>query len=133
MNGNTLIRIAGLSGALAVIAGALGAHALKEILSVDQLASFKTAVFYHLIHSVVLLILATSGKAFHPKRLKLVTTLMICGMVLFSGSIYLLTLKGVLNMPFLSILGPVTPLGGLLIITGWITLGIGVKNNSKTS
>lgn len=109
------IWIAAASGALAVMTGAFGAHGLKGRFAAEQVAAFATASHYHLLHSVVLLALALfsiqSGRS-----IQLPASLFAVGIVLFSGSIYLLVLTG------MKWLGPVTPLGGLCLIAGWISL-----------
>ncbi len=102
-------------GALAVALGALGAHALKDVLDASSLSSYKTAVLYHLFHSIALLAL-TRGKY---KRIT--AQLWLWGIVLFSGSIYLLATDELMEIT-LSFLGPITPLGGLLLIGGWLSL-----------
>jgi len=107
------ILIAALTGALAVGCGAFGAHALKNRLPADLLAVWNTAAHYHLIHAAVLLALAlhaqvtgrTGGWAFPA---------LLVGVVLFSGSLYAMALSGV------RVLGAVTPIGGVLLIAGWI-------------
>ncbi|MCS5618333.1 MAG: DUF423 domain-containing protein [Myxococcota bacterium] len=107
--------VAAISGTLAVIAGAFGAHALKARLSPEQLESWTTASQYHLLHSIVILALglfaAQSGKS-----IKLPASLFATGIVLFSGSIYLLVLT---KMRWF---GPITPIGGLFLILGWLSL-----------
>jgi len=106
---------AALSGALAVAAGAFGAHGLKERVAAEQVAAWATASQYHLLHSVVLLALALyaaqSGRSAQWPAL-----LFGAGIVLFSGSIYGLVLTSA------KWLGPVTPLGGLCLIAGWLSL-----------
>lgn len=102
-------------GALAVVCGAFGAHALKSRLTADQLSAWNTAVLYHLLHSVVILALALYA-AHAAKPTTLPMWLFAAGIALFSGSIYLLVLTKQ------SWLGPVTPIGGLLLIAGWLSL-----------
>lgn len=109
------IQVAAVSGVLAVVAGAFGAHGLKGRLTPDQLASWATASQYHLIHSVALLALALFA-ASSGKSIRLPASLFSAGIVLFSGSIYLLLLT---KMRWL---GPVTPVGGLILILGWLSL-----------
>lgn len=109
------IKVAAVSGMLAVVAGAFGAHGLKARLSADQLASWATASHYHLLHSVVLLALGLFA-AYSGKPVKLPASLFSAGILLFSGSIYLLLLTK------LRWLGPITPIGGLLLILGWLSL-----------
>ena len=109
------IYAAAISGMLAVVAGAFGAHGLKARLSPDQLAAWSTAAQYHLLHSVVLLALALYAQQ-SGKPVRLPASLFLGGVTLFSGSIYLLLLTDQ------RWLGPVTPLGGLLLIAGWLSL-----------
>ena len=109
------IGIAAGCGALAVVAGAFGAHGLKARVGAEQLASWSTASQYHLLHSVVLLALALYG-ASTGRSITLPAALFLAGTVLFSGSIYALVLAPA------KWLGPVTPFGGLLLIAGWVSL-----------
>ena len=109
------IQIAAVSGTLAVVAGAFGAHGLKARLTPDQLQSWATGAHYHLLHSAVLLALGLYA-AYSGKTIKLPASLLSAGMFLFSGSIYLLLLTK------LRWLGPITPIGGLLLILGWLSL-----------
>lgn len=104
-----------LLGASSVIIGALGAHALDGVLTESALASYKTASNYHLMHSIALL--ATLG-LHNARRTQWLFTL---GIVFFSGSIYLLTLDELMGVS-LSFLGPITPIGGLFFIAGWLSL-----------
>ena len=111
------ITLASLSGMVAVMFGAFGAHALKNRLDDYALGVFETAVQYHFYHSLALLavgILALS----QPQTALLKTSgwLFILGVLVFSGSLYLLSITGV------KWLGAVTPLGGLAFIGGWACL-----------
>ncbi|MFM7175993.1 MAG: DUF423 domain-containing protein [Bacteroidota bacterium] len=123
---SNLFKIAGFSGAIAVVLGALGAHALKEVLSPELLASFETGVRYHLIHSLLLLVLATMVKSetYNTKRLVLASKLLVVGMVFFSGSIYLLSTRHLMGADFLKVLGPITPVGGIFLISAWFMIAI---------
>lgn len=109
------IVVAAVSGALAVAAGAFGAHGLKARVAAEQVASWTTASQYHLLHSVVLLALALYA-AQSGKPVQWPAALFTIGIVLFSGSIYLLVLTPA------KWLGPVTPVGGLFLIAGWVSL-----------
>jgi uncharacterized membrane protein YgdD (TMEM256/DUF423 family) len=123
-----LLFFCGISGILAVIAGASGAHALKFILTPDQLESFNTAVLYHLLHTIVLLGLALSP--IKNALFKYASIFFMVGIFIFSGSIYLLALRELISVPWLRFLGPITPLGGMLLIGGWICLTMeGIKKN----
>ncbi len=109
------IIVAACSGALAVMAGAFGAHGLKARVEPDLLAVWNTAAQYHLIHSVALLALALFGAA-ASKSIQVPAALFGGGMLIFSGSLYILVLTEV------RVLGAVTPIGGLLLIAGWLSL-----------
>ncbi|CAM1360223.1 hypothetical protein BA195_04545 [Tenacibaculum soleae] len=104
-------------GLLAVIFGAFGAHALKKILSEDQLKSFETGVKYQMYHAIVLLFVGSYFKGSN----QLMNYSFIFGIILFSFSIYGLVLSDAKGKK-MKFLGPITPLGGLLLVTGWATL-----------
>lgn len=124
MSKNILIK-AGIIGMIAVLGGAFGAHALKEVLSLEHLASFNTGVRYQMIHAVVLILLFLLGHKYDLKQFKIAAQLIFWGVILFSGSIYLLTLKNIIGLELLKFAGPITPIGGLLIITGWLFIVLG--------
>ena len=109
------ILVAGLSGTLAVVAGAFGAHGLRERVSPEQLSAWTTASQYHLLHSVVLLALALYALQ-SEASIRTQASLFTIGLVLFSGSIYLLVLTDQ------RWLGPVTPVGGLVLMAAWLSL-----------
>lgn len=104
-------------GMLSVILGAFGAHALKKILSVERLESFETGVRYQMYAAFFLLIVGYILK-FDTSSQKWISILMIVGTMLFSFSIYGLSLQDYLGAN-LKFLGPITPLGGLLMILSW--------------
>jgi uncharacterized membrane protein YgdD (TMEM256/DUF423 family) len=118
-----IIITASLLGMLAVIAGAFGAHALKAVLSVTQLQVWHTAVEYQFYHVFALLFLSTFAR-FKNKLINAVYYLFTLGIVFFSGSLYLLACRDVLGWNWLGIMGPITPIGGLLFIVGWVMLAI---------
>jgi len=107
-------------GMLSVILGAFGAHALKKILSVERLESFETGVRYQMYAAFFLLIAGYILK-FDTSSQKWISILMIAGTMLFSFSIYLLSLQDYLGAN-LKFLGPITPLGGLFMILAWLML-----------
>ena len=114
---NLFISLASLSGLLAVAFGAFGAHALRGRLDAYAMGVFETAVQYHFYHSLALLavgVLALSQP--HTVLLKSSGWLFLLGLVLFSGSLYILSLSGI------KWLGAITPLGGLAFIAGWACL-----------
>lgn len=103
-----------------VVLGAFGAHSLKDSVEAVSLEVFKTGVFYQLIHGVALLVLAVISR--HDQRIdRLSGRLIWVGTTLFSGSLYLLATKSLLGIDsFVQVLGPITPIGGSLMILGWI-------------
>ncbi len=113
----------------AVALGALGAHALKGFLSPEQLQSFETGVRYHLLHSLAILIVSVLIHFGKKKGLIYAGWLFTAGIVLFSGSIYFLSLQDTLSID-LSFLGPVTPIGGVLFMAGWVSLFISTYQSS---
>lgn len=121
----------GILGVIAVLGGAFGAHALKKVITPDHLESFQTGVRYQLIHAVVLLFLFILTLKFDNKQFKIAANLIFWGVILFSGSIYILTLKNIIGVEALKFAGPVTPIGGLLIISGWLFIVLGGLNIKK--
>ena len=120
---------AAFSGAMAVILGALGAHALKALLPEAQLSSFETGVRYHIYHTIAILLTVVIAKQFHVD-MKWPLRLFALGTVLFSGSIYLLATIPLHGIEALRSLGPVTPIGGVMLIAGWFTLGFAVRHRT---
>jgi len=119
-----ILLLAAILGAITIAIGAFGAHGLKKIVAVASVSSFETGVRYQMYHVIALLFLGTTSKV-QLHYLKWATHLFLAGIVLFSGSIYILALKE--YMPFsIRFLGPITPLGGLSFILGWISIGMGV-------
>jgi len=115
MNSYRFFILAGaILGMTAVIAGAFGAHALREILDTRQLESFRTAVRYQMFHAILLLVLGWWSKTNPHRLISWAAGLVIAGVVLFSGSIYLLVLTDAPRW-----IGPITPVGGLFMIAGW--------------
>lgn len=120
MNKRILISAA-VFGALAVILGAFGAHGLKKIIDAEHLQTWQTAVQYHFYHTFALLFLTTFAR--HKNNLiNFSSYCFTAGIILFSGSLYILSLKDYLQMDGINFLGPVTPVGGLLFILGWAGL-----------
>ena len=114
---NSRIRIAALLGLVGVVLGALGSHALKARLAPEALESFEVGVRYQMLHA--LLLLAVEALPILIERYKrIITRLVVSGVLTFSGSIYLLSTRAISGLD-LSFLGPVTPVGGLLLIAAW--------------
>jgi uncharacterized membrane protein YgdD (TMEM256/DUF423 family) len=125
MNKNHLIA-GSLFGALAVALGAFAAHGLKKIVAEETVSIFQTGVQYQMYHSLALLLTAVIFERFPYKWVKWSGNCFIAGIILFSGSLYLLTAFKVNNITGMDAVGIITPLGGLLFITGWLFLFIGV-------
>jgi uncharacterized membrane protein YgdD (TMEM256/DUF423 family) len=125
-------KLAAILGALAVILGAFGAHGLKKVAPEQAVAIFETGVKYQFYHVFALLITALAWKEYPNKWLQYAGTVFVLGIILFSGSLYALTALTVSaqplgNLPPLAkIIGPVTPLGGVFFIAGWLLLAKGV-------
>jgi uncharacterized membrane protein YgdD (TMEM256/DUF423 family) len=115
------IAIAAFIGGVAVVFGALGAHALEKILDTNTLNSFETAVRYQLFHALVLLFTALASKMYSSFP-TLISKMFIAGILLFSGSIYLLIFFKYSNINYPLLLGLLTPLGGIFLITAWMQL-----------
>ena len=116
---NKLISIAALLAFLAVTLGAFGAHTLNELLTTEKLNSFETGVKYQFYHSLALLIIVLNANKLNATAL--IGKFMLIGIVFFSFSIYLLSLQELIGIN-LSILGPITPFGGLLLMISWLIL-----------
>lgn len=112
-------------GGLAVILGAFGAHALKEVLTPEQLISFETGVRYQMYHALVLMFLFIITLKINHSFFNRAAQFIFWGVILFSGSIYLLTLKNMLGVDALKYVAPLTPIGGSLIIVGWMFILLG--------
>jgi uncharacterized membrane protein YgdD (TMEM256/DUF423 family) len=123
----------GFSGAIAVALGAMGAHFLKSkvetgLITSTNLQTFETAVRYQIYHSIVLIIIPLFHDKVNNNLLTKAGYCFIAGVLLFSGSLYLLSTANLLGLTFVNWLGPITPIGGLFLILGWIFLAItGVK------
>lgn len=116
---NTTALIAGtIYGSLAIIFGAFGAHALKKHMTTERLESFEVGVKYQMYHAIVLLVLGIMPAELHIKS---AINIIIIGVLLFSFSIYGLVLSATFKKK-IKILGPITPLGGLCMVIGWVML-----------
>ncbi len=127
MSSHRLIALAALLIALAVIAGAFGAHALAKRLDPAMLEVWHKANFYHFVHAVGLFMVALLVPLnLIPSSVERITaSLLLIGIVLFSGSLYLLALTSI------KILGAITPFGGVSFIAGWVYLAIQLLQRSK--
>ncbi|RTY77727.1 DUF423 domain-containing protein [Flavobacterium sp. LS1P28] len=116
-------------GMIAIIFGAFGAHALKKVLSIEQLNTFETGVRYQMYHALFLLFIGLL-KDLSQKTKKTLYNLVLFGVILFSGSIYLLATNTLTSFDF-SIIGFITPIGGLLLILAWGVLLINILNKKS--
>lgn len=127
-----LLLFGGLFALLAVILGAFGAHGLKALITTEQLQTFHTGVKYQFYHSFALILM---GLLLHlpyfvdNKFIHRAGFFFIIGIFLFSGSVYLLATRDVIGLTNWKWLGPITPLGGLTFIIGWISFIIGVSKS----
>lgn len=120
MNKKLILTGASVSLLVAIGLGAMGAHGLKPLINAEALESYKTGVDYQIYHGLAILILLAIGHQFELKY-KWAIRFMFIGTLLFSGSIYLLALRPVLGIESWSaVLGPITPIGGLCFMTGWV-------------
>jgi uncharacterized membrane protein YgdD (TMEM256/DUF423 family) len=114
--------------AMAVILGAFGAHGLKKMVTPEQLEVFKTGVQYQFYHAVGMILIALIAQHIEHGFIKRAAWMFFFGIVAFSGSLYLMTLFNALNTEGVKWIGAITPLGGVLFITGWVLLGLGINN-----
>lgn len=116
-------------GMIAIILGAFGAHALKKVLSIEQLSTFETGVRYQMYHALFLLFIGLM-KNISLKAKKTIYFLVVFGILLFSGSIYLLATNDLTSFDF-KVIGFITPIGGLLLIVAWVVLFININNKQS--
>lgn len=108
-----------LVAAVGVVAGAFGAHSLEGTVSSGRLATFETAVLYHLIHGLGLIAVGLAARSWHHPAVSWAGWCFLAGLVLFSGSLYLLVLSD------RAWFGAITPLGGTAFVAGWVLLAYG--------
>ena len=129
-----IISTAAILGMVAIILGAFGAHALKKVLTIEQLATFETGVRYQMYHALFLLFIGTTT-LINQKLKKTILYMTLLGVVFFSGSIYLLATNSLTAIDFKTI-GFITPIGGLFLIISWFLLLFDltkpIKNKNKT-
>jgi uncharacterized membrane protein YgdD (TMEM256/DUF423 family) len=120
-----------LLAGLAVILGAFGAHKLKEMVPPETVASFQTGVQYQMYHSLALILVAIVFERFSNKYITWSGACFITGIILFSGSLYLLTALKASDQVGLKGLGLITPIGGVFFVLGWVFLVLGVRSRSR--
>jgi uncharacterized membrane protein YgdD (TMEM256/DUF423 family) len=124
---NLLIGLGALSAFISVAAGAFGAHALKQTLDADMLAVYRTAVEYQFFHSIGLMVVGALHKITPRSYHVLAAWAMLAGIIIFPGSLYLLSTTGA------RWLGMITPIGGLCFLAAWLILAIGYLTNVRSS
>ena len=112
-----IISTGAILGMIAIILGAFGAHALKKVLSMEELSTFETGVRYQMYHALFLIFIGIINEL-SQKAKKTIYNLLVFGVVLFSGSIYVLATNSLTSFDF-KVIGFVTPIGGLLLILAW--------------
>ena len=117
-----IVLTATLFGMLAIVLGAFGAHALKKVLTLEQLNTFETGVKYQIYHALFLLYVGMSSQVSELAKKRIYYTV-VTGILFFSGSIYLLATNDLTTFNF-KVIGFITPIGGLLLIVGWLCLFI---------
>jgi uncharacterized membrane protein YgdD (TMEM256/DUF423 family) len=118
MKNKTILLAGAVFMALAVLLGAFGAHALKNSLTPEMLAVYKTGVEYQFYHALGLLLIGLTGFHIDSKWLRRSGLLLTLGILLFSGSLYILALTGI------KVIGAITPIGGVAFVLGWVFLAI---------
>jgi len=126
---NKISATAAFLGMVAIILGAFGAHALKKVLTPEQLISFETGVRYQMYQAFFLFFLASQNDILEKTK-KTIFTLITLGTLFFSGSIYLLSTTEITGVNFKPI-GFITPIGGLLLIIAWGMLGYSILKSRK--
>jgi uncharacterized membrane protein YgdD (TMEM256/DUF423 family) len=119
-----IISTGAIFGMLAIVLGAFGAHALKKVLSIEELATFETGVKYQMYHALFLLYIGLV-EALSQKTKKTIYYLVVIGILFFSGSIYLLATNNLTTFDF-KVIGFVTPIGGLLLMIAWGVLLVNI-------
>jgi uncharacterized membrane protein YgdD (TMEM256/DUF423 family) len=132
MKSNQILLFATTLGALAVILGAFGAHGLADKISAEKLETFKLGVSYQYYHVMALLACGILSKTLSDKKLTYAAITFLIGIFCFSGSLYLLSTRELSGLGFLTpILGPMTPVGGLFLIAGWLLMAFSFINTKK--
>jgi uncharacterized membrane protein YgdD (TMEM256/DUF423 family) len=119
---NKYTKIGAFAAMLSVVFGAFGAHLLQDRLTSDELDIYQTGVQYHMFHAIGILLIALLIDRLPSQKLAIwAARLLVIGIVLFSGSLYILALSGV------KLLGAITPIGGVAFIAGWICMALSAR------
>ncbi|MFA7326764.1 MAG: DUF423 domain-containing protein [Candidatus Kapaibacterium sp.] len=121
----TILRTGIIFALLTVAIGAFGAHGLSDLLTENgRLETFKTAVLYQLFHSIALIVCGILFEKYDSKKIKISYFLFTLGIIVFSGSLYILSISNI------GIFGAITPIGGVLFLVGWFYLFMSIKPKS---
>ena len=112
---------------IGVLLGAFGAHIVRDRISASSLAIYHTGTLYHLVHALAILIVGVLIVNSSMKNLMISAKLFVVGIVLFSGSLYLLAVTGI------KVLGAITPLGGLCFLSGWVILALRATKSTASA
>jgi uncharacterized membrane protein YgdD (TMEM256/DUF423 family) len=123
---NLFIGLGALSAFISVAAGAFGAHALKQVLDTDMLAVYHTAVDYQFFHSIGLIVIGILHKVSPRQSHSFSASAMLAGIILFSGSLYILSTTGI------KWLGMITPAGGICFLAAWLVLALAYLAGGQT-
>ncbi|MBL7764345.1 MAG: DUF423 domain-containing protein [Chitinophagaceae bacterium] len=126
-----ILQIAAILGALAIALGAFGAHGLKKIVPPETVATFQTGVQYQVYHVLALLATGILYQQFSNKLIKWAACCFVTGIILFSGSLYVLTALKATETVGLNGFGILTPFGGLFFIAGWLLLFAGLRKKTN--
>jgi|SRR5687767_11215839 uncharacterized membrane protein YgdD (TMEM256/DUF423 family) len=124
------LAVGALLGGIAVALGAFGAHGLKKIVTADTVNTFQTGVQYQMYHALALIAVAIVFEKFPNKLMVWAGSTFCIGILLFSGSLYLLTILKATGKVGMEGVGIITPFGGLFFIVGWLLLFAGVMKSS---
>jgi uncharacterized membrane protein YgdD (TMEM256/DUF423 family) len=122
-----LIMAGGILGLLGVVAGAMGVHALRDVLDAKALNTFETGVRFQMYHALALLAVGSLAGRWKTGFVKLSGVLFTAGVVLFSGSLYILAITGI------GVFGAIAPLGGLSLMAAWTSLIVGAIRQREPS
>lgn len=123
-----IILTASFFGGLAIVFGAFAPHVLRERISAGDVEIWKTAVNYQVYHALALLFLSSFSR-FRSRLINVASYAFTLGIVFFSGSLYIMSTRSLTGIEWNPILGPITPIGGLLFIIGWICLFLAALKN----
>ncbi|MDZ4666395.1 MAG: DUF423 domain-containing protein [bacterium] len=115
-------RLGFLIAAIGVILGAFGTHVLKEFIGESELNTFDIGVRYQMIHALAIIVLSLGHRKFDESKLDIALGLFVTGIVIFSGSLYMLATRNIWGNDSFRIIGAITPLGGIAFISGWLLL-----------